>query len=556
MSRFDELGLSGHTLQVLKKRGFETPSPIQAKTIPAVLAGDKDIIGQAQTGTGKTAAFGLPIIELIAEKTGQVQALILAPTRELAIQVAEEINSLKGERHLTVIPIYGGQSMDLQLRALKRGVEIVVGTPGRVLDHLRRGSLRINQIDFMVLDEADEMLNMGFLEDVTAIMEKTPRGKRTLLFSATMPKEIKKIAETYMRDSVHIKASGAQLTTNNTDQIYFEVSNADKFEAFCRIIDMESEFYGLVFCRTRVDVGALSNRLAERGYAADALHGDMTQAQREKVLDKLKKRQINILVATDVAARGIDVSDLTHVINFSLPQDPEAYVHRIGRTGRAGKEGIAITFVTQSEYRKLQSISRHTKTAIRKEELPQVKDIIASKRERIRDQLAEAVRNQPLRQFRRLAKELLSEHDPYELLAAMLQTSFQRDLDESRYVEISENRVDQKGKTRLFVRSGKKDGLTPGHLLDYMQNECGIPGKVVRDIEIRDTFSFVTLPFQEAETLLAHVKKVDPDSSPLFTKAAAKGEKPPARKSAGRGPRQRTAGKRADKRSGRKRRTA
>ena len=304
---FKNLGLSENTLKVLKQRGFEEPTPIQQKTIPAVLKGSKDIVGQAQTGTGKTAAFGLPIIELLQERLGVVQTLVLTPTRELAIQVAEEINSLKGKKRLSIVPIYGGQSFDLQLRSLKKGVDIVVGTPGRILDHLRRRTLRLDKISFLVLDEADEMLNMGFLEDVTEIMKSAGLNRRTLLFSATMPQEIRHISKKYMGEHDVLKVSKGQLTIRQTDQIYFEVSPSDKFEALCRIIDIEEEFYGLVFCRTKIDTDTIANHLGERGYDADALHGDLSQGQREKILNKFKKRLINILVATDVAARGLDV---------------------------------------------------------------------------------------------------------------------------------------------------------------------------------------------------------------------------------------------------------
>ncbi|MEX0999886.1 MAG: DEAD/DEAH box helicase, partial [Thermodesulfobacteriota bacterium] len=323
MLSFEELGLSEETLKVLKKKGFEVPSPIQEVTIPAILTGNKDIVAQAQTGTGKTAAFGLPLVERLDEHSRSVQTLVLTPTRELAIQVAEEIHSLKGKKKLIITPIYGGQSITLQLRSLKKGVDIVIGTPGRVLDHIARGTLKLGEISYLVLDEADEMLNMGFLEDVKKIMGHTPANKRTMLFSATMPKEIMQIAREHMMEFDEFKVSKDQLTVSQTDQIYFEVSASNKFEALCRIIDIEEDFFGLVFCRTKKDVDTIANHLVERGYDADALHGDLSQPQREKILNKFKKHLINILVATDVAARGIDVQDLTHVINFALPQDAE-----------------------------------------------------------------------------------------------------------------------------------------------------------------------------------------------------------------------------------------
>jgi ATP-dependent RNA helicase DeaD len=519
VATFESLGLSDTALKVLEQRGFEEPTPIQEMTIPAIMTGTKDIVGQAQTGTGKTAAFGLPIIELLPEKSKTVQALVLTPTRELAIQVAEEVNSLKGKKKLSIVPIYGGQSMELQLRSLRKGVDVVVGTPGRILDHLRRRTLTLKHISFLVLDEADEMLNMGFLEDVKEIIENTGPKKRTMLFSATMPREIVQIAKNYMGDYDVMKVTKGQLTVSLTDQIYFEVSAADKFEALCRIIDIEEEFYGLVFCRTKVDVDMVANHLIERGYDADALHGDMSQGQREKILNKFKKRLLTVLVATDVAARGIDVHDLTHVINYSLPQDPESYVHRIGRTGRAGKEGNAITFITPSEYRKLQFIRTKAKTDIRKARLPRVRDVIDTKKRRIRNDLEYIVGLRPGGEYMAMSKELLNAYGPQDIVAALLQYSFHDELDEKSYTEIEDTVVDTKGKTRLFVTQGKQDNLTRKKLADFIKDKCRIPDMKIRDIQILDKFSFVTLPFHEAELLLSHFKKRRRGSGPFITKA-------------------------------------
>ncbi|MCK5149087.1 DEAD/DEAH box helicase [bacterium] len=523
---FEELGLSEETLKVLARKGFEEPSPIQAKTIPAVLTGTQDIIGQAQTGTGKTAAFGLPMIELLAEKARHVQALVLAPTRELAIQVAEEIHSLKGKRQLNIIPIYGGQSIGLQLQHLRRGANIVVGTPGRVLDHLRRKSLKLDKIEFMVLDEADEMLNMGFLEDVKSIMDQTNDTKRIMLFSATMPKEILAIAKTYMGDYQIVKVTEGALTVSQTDQIYFEVRHSDKFEALCRIIDVEEGFYGLVFCRTKNDVDEISNHLVERGYDADGLHGDKTQPLREKILNRFKKKVVTILVATDVAARGIDVNDLTHVINYALPQDPEAYVHRIGRTGRAGKEGNAITFVTPSEYSKLMTIRKRAKTDIRKGTLPQVKDVIRMKRAKIKNDVESILADRPQHSYFNLAKELLDLADPTEALAALLQTAYGDELDESKYVEIDQRRfVDKRGKTRLFVTQGKNSGMDVNKLITLIKSLSDLESHQIKDIEIHDKFSFVTLPFHEAETVLSHFKGRRRVKGAFVTKAKEDGRR-------------------------------
>ncbi len=525
MESFESLGLSESTLKTLKRKGYEEPTSIQAKTIPVILEGKRDIVGQAQTGTGKTAAFGLPIVELLSGKSKAVQALVLTPTRELAIQVAEEINSLKGSKKLSIVPIYGGQSIDQQLRSLRKGIDVVVGTPGRVIDHLERRSLILDSISFLVLDEADEMLNMGFIDEVKKILDRTNPDKRTMLFSATMPKEIMAIARKYMGEYDVFEVQKGQLTVSLTDQIYFEVSPSDKFEALCRIIDIEEEFYGLVFCRTKNDVDTIANRLIERGYDADGLHGDLSQGQREKILSKFKRRMINILVATDVAARGIDVNDLTHVINFALPQDPESYVHRIGRTGRAGKEGTAITFITPSEYRKLQYIKRSAKTDIRKAKIPRVKEVIKAKKQRIKSDLSAIIKSDLQEEYLKMSRGFLEKYPAEEVVSALLQYSFQDELDASSYTEIAEAVVDKTGTTRLFVAQGKKDGLTPRRLISFIKEKCDIRTEKIKLIQILDKFSFVTLPFNEAEVLLSHFKKRKKGSAPLVSEAKMRKKK-------------------------------
>jgi len=507
MEMFEKLGLSAEMIKVLEKKGFEAPTPIQEKTIPALLSGDRDIIAQAQTGTGKTAAFGIPILERMSQNTRNIQALILAPTRELAIQVAEEIHSLRGNRKFNVVPIYGGQSISLQLRQLRKGVDIVVGTPGRVLDHLRRGTLKINNISYLVLDEADEMLNMGFIEEVGSILEQTPKDKRTMLFSATIPNAILQIAKKYMPDYDVIRIKKAQMTVSTVNQIYFEVRNNDKFEALCRIIDIEEEFYGLVFCKTKVDVDSVAHHLQERGYDSDALHGDISQVLREKILNRFRKKVITILVATDVAARGIDVNDLTHVINYAIPHDPEAYVHRIGRTGRAGKGGNAITFITPSEYRRLQIISKTTRADIKKAKLPRVKDVIKTKQLRIKSSLESIIQTSPLEIYREMSLNLLQDNAAEDVLAALLQHSFQDDLDVNNYTEIEDAVVDMKGKTRLFVPQGKASGLTEKKLISIITKKCNISSDRIRNVQVFDKFSFVSLPFKEAEMVLSFFKR-------------------------------------------------
>ncbi len=521
LTKFKELGLSETTLKALKKKGFEEPTPIQERVIPILLSEDTDIIGQAQTGTGKTAAFGLPLIEKIEKRPKGVKAIILVPTRELAIQVSEELNSLKGRKRLNIVPIYGGQSIELQLRRLREGVDIVVGTPGRIIDHLNRKSLKLDKISYFILDEADEMLNMGFIDDIEDILKNTNENKKILLFSATMPDRIKQLAKKYMKDYKFVRITKKQLATTLADQIYFEVNEKDKFEALCRIIDVEKDFYGLIFCRTKVDVEKLANRLIDRGYQADALHGDISQYQRERIMRKFKSKRTNILVATDVAARGIDIQNLTHVINYDLPQNPEYYVHRIGRTGRAGKEGTAITFVTPEEYRKLIYIKRITKSEIRKERIPEVGQIIQVKKDRIKDEISHIIQNDNSEVYKDFAKELLNDYSAEEVVSALLKCSFQNDLDETSYSKIDKVTIDNKGRTRLFVALGRSDDITPKKLIKMIKEEINIQDRLIKDIRIFDNFSFVTLPFEEAEVLL-RVFKHKKGRRPIIEKAREK----------------------------------
>ncbi len=523
---FNDLGLSAKVLKAINNKGFEEPTAIQAMTIPVMLRDDTNIIAQAQTGTGKTAAFGLPLIEMIDTDSKSVQALVLVPTRELAIQVSEEINSLRGERQIRVVPIYGGQSIDQQLRRLKRGVHIVVGTPGRIIDHLKRKTLKLLQIEHLILDEADEMLNMGFIEDMEEIMKHTNPKKRTLLFSATMPKRIKDLAHKYMDGYELIRVEKEQLTTNLTEQIYFEVKGSEKFEALCRIIDIEDDFYGLVFCRTKSDVDAVAAHLGDRGYDAAAIHGEISQSQREKTLEKFKKQRVNILIATDVAARGLDVNNLSHVINYSLPQDPEAYVHRIGRTGRAGNEGTAITFITPSEYKRLMFIQRFAKADIKKSHVPKVADIIKAKKDKICDDLATILEEDVDSKYYDWAKNLLANNAPTEILAAILNYCFEDEINPEAYAEIKEvgakgKQLDQQGKARLFVGLGKKDKITPRKLVDLIMSKVSIQSKQIRDIQVMDKFSFVTVPFDKAEKIVVSFRKKG--QKPLITHAKKSG---------------------------------
>ncbi len=456
LQSFGRFGLSDDMLQALTAKGFKEPTGIQRKVIPLLMKKDCDLVCQAQTGTGKTAAFGIPIIESLEESADEIQVLILTPTRELAIQVSEELRSFIGQKRLRVATVYGGQPMEGQIKVLKRGVNIVVGTPGRVLDMIKRRILHLDHISYLVLDEADEMLNMGFLEDVTAIIKATNPARNTLLFSATMPRGVVEIARRYMHNYEQVKETKRALTVDLTDQIYFEVSNEDKLEALCRIIDMSDDFYGLVFCRTRAEASNIANRLAERGYFAEALHGEISQSKREAILKKFKTQRLRILAATDVAARGIDIQNLTHVINFTIPQDPNAYVHRIGRTGRAGREGTAITFVTPNEHGKLSFIKRITQTEIRREKVPNVKALMRVKREQIRNDILEIAEQDIDLQFLSLASEILRDADSIQALAAALKYAFEDRLNESKYRKLKTVKPKNRSKPLRKFPRGKK----------------------------------------------------------------------------------------------------
>lgn len=420
MSSFLDLGLSRHTVTILTKKGFTEPTPIQAKVIPLLLANTHDVIGQAQTGTGKTAAFGLPLIEKITPKKGKIQAIILTPTRELALQVTAELNSLKGENPLNIVSIYGGQAMREQLRRLQHhGADIIVGTPGRVLDHLKRKTISLAGISYFILDEADEMLNMGFIDDVETILKASPAQKRILMFSATMPPRLLQIAKRNMHAPEFIQVK-ATLTTALTEQVYFEIPQKERFSSLCRLLDSEEEFYGVVFCRTRSDVDMIAKQLGERGYASSGLHGDIDQKHREKILQRFRSKKINVLVATDVAARGIDVQNLTHVINYALPQNPETYVHRIGRTGRAGKKGIAISFISSGERRQLAQIEHITKTKLKKQSLPNEHDVSKIKSNRTLADIEKIIAHEDLTFFQQMAHDLLQKHKPKDVVMALL----------------------------------------------------------------------------------------------------------------------------------------
>ncbi len=521
LSKFEALGLSEASLKAIEKKGFEEPTPIQAQAIPIILSSTDDIVGQAQTGTGKTAAFGLPILELLDDNKKGIKALIVTPTRELAVQVSEELYSFKKNKKTKILPIYGGTSIERQIKKLQEGADIVVGTPGRLIDLINRNILKLNNLDFLVLDEADEMLNMGFVEDIEYIIKHANADKRTFLFSATMPERILDIAKTYMKKYQTILVKKKDLTTSLTDQIYFEVANRDKFEALTRIIDIEPDFFGIVFCRTKGDVDQVSNSLMERGYDAEGLHGDLSQFQRERIYKKFKSKLLNVLVATDVAARGLDVNDLTHVINYSIPQDPESYVHRIGRTGRAGKQGTAITFITSAEYRRLVHIQKIANTSIRKEKIPKVEDILKSKRANVIEEIKETIFNENIEEYQEITQVLLEEFESTTLLNGLLKYFLKDTLTQDNYTDIKDvsTSVDKEGKTRLFIAKGRQDGFNVKKIIELIQAEVEIKAYDIKEIKIFDAFSFVSMPFSEAETLIYSLNAKSTNRKPIVEHA-------------------------------------
>jgi len=493
--RFDELGLSNEVMKAILKMGFEEPTPIQEMTIPVLMTG-KDVIGQAQTGTGKTAAFGIPIVEKVEKNNFNVQALILAPTRELAIQAAEEMNKLGAFKQLHALPVYGGTSIERQIKALKKGVHIVVGTPGRVLDHINRRTLSLKGVRIAVLDEADEMLDMGFLEDITKILAETPKERQTLLFSATMPAGILQISKRYMNSPERLRIASETMTAPKINQIFYEVRHNEKVEALSRLIDSDDGGRFLIFCHTKKEADEVSSDLRLRGYDAASMHGDFTQQQREAVLKRFKDGKVDVLVATDVAARGLDISDISHVINYSIPQDPESYVHRIGRTGRAGREGIAITFVTPREERQLRLIKSVSKADIKRGKLPSKEDVLVARLTSLKEKISEFAEDKSFGRFSKLAAEISEEIDPVHALAALLKFQLQG-VGQDTYTPddaLLDDTGAPPGMARLFLNIGKGQGIRPGDIINVIADKAKIAKNAIRGVCIFDTFTFVEVP--------------------------------------------------------------
>jgi ATP-dependent RNA helicase DeaD len=503
MKTFQELGLSAGVLKAVAEMGFEEPTPIQAMTIPAALEG-RDIIGQAQTGTGKTASFAVPVIEK-ATAGRKPYALILEPTRELAIQVAEEIGRLASHKHRSVLTVYGGSSMERQVKALRSGVNIVVGTPGRVLDHLRKGTLSLSEISIVVLDEADEMLDMGFIDDIESILETTPETRQMMLYSATMAPAIARIAKKHMREPLKIAINIKDIVAPKIAQVFCEVAQRNKTEVLTRLLDVESPELTLVFCHTKREVDEVAAALRQLGYNSGALHGDFTQSHREEVMGRFRNGKIDILVATDVAGRGIDIENITHVINYSIPQSPEGYIHRIGRTGRAGRPGMAVTFVTPREYHQLQLIEKTARTKLSQRSIPTAAEVVAARLREISGDVATALGKGIHQPYLAIVRELAANLPPEEIAAAALAVAF----GEMKVTDIrppapeSREATVERGMTRLFITLGRKDGIQTSEILRSIAMESGVPGKRVGKIDIREKFTFVEVPTETAEKVIA-----------------------------------------------------
>ena len=512
--RFEEMGLSEEIQKAVRYMGFEEASPIQAKAIPAMISGI-DLIGQAQTGTGKTAAFGISILEKVDPKLKKLQAIVLCPTRELAIQVADEIRNLSRYMHgIKVLPIYGGQDIVKQIRSLKSGTQIVIGTPGRVMDHMRRKTMKLDFVHTVVLDEADEMLNMGFREDIEFVLSGVPEERQTVLFSATMPKPIMEITKKFQNNAKVIKVTKKELTVPNIEQYYYDVKPKKKEEVLSRLLDIYSPRLSVVFCNTKKQVDLLVNALLGRGYFAAGLHGDMKQEQRDRVMQGFRTGKTEILVATDVAARGIDVDEVEAVFNYDLPQDDEYYVHRIGRTGRAGREGRAFSFVSGKEVYKLKEIQRYCKTKIYAQKVPSLNDVANTKMENILDDVERVIEQEDLDMMINAIEERVnnSEFTAMDMAAAFLKiccgmTEDNKNTEENDW-EFGDTGAGEDGMVRLFINIGKKQRVRPGDILGAIAGESGMDGKLIGTIDMYDKYTFVEVPREYAREVLNAMKNV------------------------------------------------
>ncbi|MET0398344.1 MAG: DEAD/DEAH box helicase, partial [Longimicrobiaceae bacterium] len=539
-------------LAALESLGYEEPTPIPVQAIPILLTG-RDVIGRAATGTGKTAAFALPLVQKI-DPNGGVQALILAPTRELAVQVAEATHKYGARRGIRVLAVYGGQAIDRQLRELRRGVHVVVGTPGRILDHIRRRSLDLSGVSYVVLDEADEMLDMGFIEDIDAILDETPQGRQTALFSATFPPRIAELSQRHMRDPARITVRAPQLETPLVRQVAYTVARPYKLEALGRILDVEAPTSAIIFCRTRNEVDELTEALTVRGYHPEALHGGLNQAQRDRVMKRFRDGSADLLIATDVAARGLDVEHVSHVVNFDIPQTPEVYVHRIGRTGRAGREGTAVTLVQPRELGLLRAIERLVRQPIEQARVPTIADLRTRRLELLRSAILETLEEDEFDRYLEVVQSLAEQHDPLHVAAAAAKMAADatrgEEPEEGEDIPQFEPRRGQGGwdgadrdsrgprgrqdrteaprrgrrsggeMTRLFLSVGRRRGIKPGDIVGAITGEAKIPGDAIGAIEIADQFSLVEVSEEFAEQVIRAMGRATIKGKPVGIRRA------------------------------------
>jgi ATP-dependent RNA helicase DeaD len=537
-SPFTALGLNDSLVQTLSALGYEAPTPIQQRTIPALLAG-RDVIGQAQTGTGKTAAFALPILQKIDAGRHETQALILAPTRELAVQVADALHSYAhGTPGVTVLPVYGGAPIGPQLKRLERGVQVVVGTPGRLIDVLDRKSLRLDAVRFLVLDEADEMLKMGFIDDVETILSATAKPRQIALFSATMPPEVVRIAQRHLVNPERIEIERKTVTAPDIQQRFINVSEGQKLETLTHILELEENEAVLIFRRTKNGAAELAERLEGRGFAAVAMHGDMKQAERESVIRRLRAGQAEIVVATDVAARGLDVEQIAHVINYDIPNDVEAYVHRVGRTGRAGRTGVATLFVTPREQRMMREIERFTGSKIKPMKMPTRADVAARRVAQLKETIRKTIAEGDLDLYLDLVEQLVEEgpHDVAEIAAAAARlASAARPVAEPPQPAAVEEQPRPRERAprgagtesvRLRMNVGKRDGIRPADVVGSIANEAGIAGRDIGPIDIRDDVTYVSVPADVVDHVIKSVGRARFHGRAVNLRVADGGDRP------------------------------
>lgn len=528
MTKFEDLGLRSEILEAVAELGYENPMPVQAQVIPQMLEGERDIVALAQTGTGKTAAFGLPLLSMVNENENKVQALILSPTRELCIQIARDLENYASKlRKVRVVPVYGGEQITIQLRKLKTPPQILVATPGRLIDLMERGRIQLNHSKYLVLDEADEMLNMGFQEDLEKILTDVPEGRRTLLFSATMPREISRISKKYMNDAQEIEVGTRNSGSENVEHVYYTVRASDRYKAIKRIVDVNPNIFGIVFCRTRQETKDVAEKLMADGYNADALHGDLSQAQRDTVMGKFRKRHLQILVATDVAARGLDVSDLTHVINYNLPDDVEIYTHRSGRTGRANKKGVSIVICTNREQGRIRSIERMIKKQFTQGVVPTGSEICKTQLFHLLDKMQQVeINEEEINPFMEEIQEKLVDLSKEDILKKFVSLEFNRFLkyyDGVSDLVVDDGRGNRRGdrndrggrggrrgdRTRLKISIGHKQNADPRRILGILNDVTNDKTISVGDIEITNKFSFFDVFSDQADKVLTAFQSGD-----------------------------------------------